>query len=111
MATILFNKIYPKGSLVKNITVGSTEVKFVKRGDGILFYDILKSDVYNPPTVTLNYSTNTSPAKGGTLSPSLSYSQSWYKLGYSGKTYSQTNITSGASSITYSISGEGASIN
>lgn len=111
MATILFNKIYPKGSLVKNITVGSTEVKFVKRGDGILFYDILKSDVYNPPTITLNYSTNTSPAKGGTLSPSLSYSQSWYRIGYSGKTYSQTNKTSGASSITYSISGTGASIN
>jgi hypothetical protein len=39
MPTILLNNIRPGGNLLKNLKVGSTEVKYVKRGDGKFFYD------------------------------------------------------------------------
>lgn len=111
MPTILLSKIYPKGSALKNLRVGSTDVKYVKRGDGKLLYDTLKSTTYNKPSITLTYPTSNTPAAGGTTSPSsFSYSQSWYYTGHSGNTYSQTNKTSGAT-VEYSISGTGASIN
>lgn len=111
MPTILLSKIYPKGSALKNLRVGSTDVKYVKRGDGKLFYDTLKSTTYNKPSITLTYPTSNTSAAGGTTSPSsFSYSQSWYYTGHSGNTYSQSNKTSGAT-VSYSISGTGASIN
>lgn len=111
MPTILLSKIYPKGSALKNLRVGSTDVKYVKRGDGKLFYDTLKSTTYSKPSITLAYPTSSTSAAGGTTSPSsFSYSQSWYYTGHSGNTYSQTNKTSGAT-VEYSISGTGASIN
>ena len=111
MPTILLSKIYPKGSALKNLRVGSTDVKYVKRGDGKLFYDTLKSTTYGKPSITLAYPTSNTSAAGGTTSPSsFSYSQSWYYTGHSGNTYSQTNKTSGAT-VEYSVSGTGASIN
>lgn len=111
MPTILLSKIYPKGSTLKNLRVGSTDVKYVKRGDGKLLYDTLKSTTYGIPSITLTYPTSNTPAAGGTTSPSsFSYSQSWYYTGHSGNTYSQSNNTSGAT-VSYSISGAGASIN
>ena len=111
MPTILLSKIYPKGSALKNLRVGSTDVKYVKRGDGKLLYDTLKSTTYGKPSITLAYPTSNTSAAGGTTSPSsFSYSQSWYYTGHSGNTYSQSNITSGAT-VSYSISGTGASIN
>lgn len=112
MPTILLSKIYPKGSTLKNLRVGSTDVKYVKRGDGKLLYDTLKSTTYGKPSITLTYPTSNTPAAGGTTSPSsFSYSQSWYHTGHSGNTYSQSNNTSGAT-VSYSIiSGAGASIN
>lgn len=111
MPTILLSKIYPKGSALKNLRVGSTDVKYVKRGDGKLLYDTLKSTTYGKPSITLTYPTSNTPAAGGTTSPSsFSYSQSWYYTGHSGNTYSQSNNTSGAT-VSYSISGAGASIN
>lgn len=110
MPTILLSKIYPKGSALKNLRVGSTDVKYVKRGDGKLFYDTLKSTTYSKPSVTLTYPTSNTSAAGGTTSPSsFSYSQSWYYTGHSGNTYPQTNKISGAT-VEYSISGTGASI-
>lgn len=110
MATILFNKIYPGGTAVKNITVGSTEVKFVIGGDKKLYYDTQESVIYDKPVLKLSYPNETVSATGGTISPiSKSFTQTWRKIGYSGNVYEQASITSGT--IKFSISGEGASIN
>jgi hypothetical protein len=69
MATILFNKIYPGGTAVKNITVGSTEVKFVIGGDKKLYYDTQESVIYDKPVLKLSYPNETTGAAGGTISP------------------------------------------
>jgi hypothetical protein len=39
MPTILLNNIRPGGKYLKNLKINSTEIKYVKRGDGKLFYD------------------------------------------------------------------------
>ena len=110
MATILYNKISIGSSALKNLCVGSTEVKYVKIGSN-LAYDTQSSTTYDNPTVSLSYPTTATSAAGGTVSPTLTYSQAWRKVGYSGATYEQSKITSGASKIEYKItSGSGASI-
>lgn len=111
MAYILKNNVRPKGSQVSNIKVGSTEVKYVKRGDGKLFYDIQYYIEYDDPVISFNYSSTATPASGGSVSPTAkSFTQSWRRYGYSGYSYEQSSITSGAT-ITYSIiEGTGASV-
>lgn len=109
MATILFNKIYPGGSSVKNIAVGSSEVKFAKLGSTLL-YDTQSSIVYDKPTISFSYSTSAVAASGGTLSPTLSYSQKWRRVGYSGTNYEQTANTSNAT-ISYKVTAGSATVN
>lgn len=108
MATVLFNKIKLGGANAISISYSSSEIKYVKHGDGTLYYDTQSSTIYDTPSISLSYGSQ-APAKGGTLSPSLSYSQKWRKVGYSGNTYEQTASASGAT-VSYSISGAGASI-
>lgn len=74
MPTILLNNIRPGGKSLTNLRVGSTEVKYVKRGDGKLFYDILSYYSYGTPSVNLSYPSGNTSAAGGTKSPTLSYS-------------------------------------
>lgn len=108
MATVLFNKIKLGGANAISISYSSSEIKYVKHGDGTLYYDTQSSTIYDTPSISLSYGSQAT-AKGGTLSPSLSYSQKWRKVGYSGNTYEQTAYTSGAT-VSYSISGTGATI-
>lgn len=113
MPTILLNKIKPGGKTLTNLKVGSTEVKYVKRGDGKLFYDTLSYYSYGTPSVSLSYPSGNTSAAGGTKSPTVTYSQSKTPYGHSGTNYSASTLNSGASSITYSLNNtsKGASIN
>ena len=111
MAYILKNNIRPKGSLLTNLKVGQTEVKFVVRGDNKLFYDTQKEIIYDKPVITFSYPNTIVSAAGGTISPNnKSFSQAWRRKGFSGVDYEQTKISSNAT-ISFSISGTGASIN
>ena len=111
MPTILKNNTRPGDKTLINLKVGSTEVKYVKRGDGKLFYDTLNYYNYGTPSVSISYSSSSTSAAGGTNSvASLTYSQSRTPVGYSGTSYTATTLNSGAT-IQYSISGTGASIN
>lgn len=109
MSTILFSKIFPQGKNLKNITVGTNEVKYVKRGDGVLLYDTLKEYQYGDISINLSYSSIDTPASGGTKKPSLSYSQKKTPIGYSGTTYTATTLTSGAQ-VTYTLISGDASL-
>jgi hypothetical protein len=40
MAYVLKNNIRPRGSELSNINVRNEEIKYVKNGEGNLFYDI-----------------------------------------------------------------------
>lgn len=113
MPTILLNNIRPGGKTLTNLKVGSTEVKYVKRGDGKLFYDTLSYYSYGTPSVSLSYPSGNTSAAGGTKSPTVAYSQSKTPYGHSGTNYSASTLNSGASSITYSLNNtsKGASIN
>ena len=105
---ILYNKVYPKGSLVKGLWVGSTEIKRAYVG-GTLVYDLRKTSYFYSPVITLSYANDTAPASGGSLMPTLSYYQEWYHEGYSGRVYWQSDYVNGAT-VEYSISGAGAVI-
>lgn len=109
MATILHNKINQGSTAIKGSYVGAAPVKNAYQGSKLV-YDVLDTTQYDTPTISLSYSTTPVVAKGGTLSPTLSYSQKWRYIGYSGTTYEQTAKTSGATTVTYTISGSGASI-
>lgn len=110
MPTILLNNIRPGGKYLTNLRVGSTEVKYVKRGDGKLFYDILSYYSYGTPSVSLSYSSGNTSAAGGTKSPTLSYSQSKTPVGYSGTNYTASSVTSGAT-IKYEVTSGSATVN
>ena len=108
MATILHNKINQGSTAIKGSYVGAAPVKNAYQGSKLV-YDVLDTTQYDTPTISLSYSTTPVVAKGGTLYPTLSYSQKWRYIGYSGTTYEQTAKTSGAT-VTYEISDSGASI-
>lgn len=111
MAYILKNNIRPGGSYLSNLKNGSTEIKFVSRGDGKIFYDIQYYLDYDSPSISFSYPNTTTAASGGSMSPSTkSFSQSWNRVGYSGIYYEQSSISTGAT-ITYQVvSGTGATV-
>ena len=111
MPTILLNKIKPGGKTLTNLRVGSTEVKYVKRGDGKLFYDTLSYYSYGNPSVSLSYPSGNTPYSGGTKSPTLAYSQSKTPVGHSGTSYTASTLNSGASSIKYEVTSGAATVN
>lgn len=111
MPTILLNNIRPGGKTLTNLRVGSTEVKYVKRGDGKLFYDTLNYYSYGNPSVSLTYPSGNTPYSGGTKSPTLTYSQSKTPVGYSGISYTASTLNSGASSIKYEVTSGAATVN
>lgn len=110
MPTILLNNIRPGGKSLTNLRVGSTEVKYVKRGDGKLFYDTLSYFSYGTPSVNLSYPSGNTSAAGGTKSPIFSYSQSKTPVGYSGTNYTASSITSGAT-VKYEVTAGSATVN
>lgn len=110
MPTILLNNIRPGGKSLTNLRVGSTEVKYVKRGDGKLFYDILSYYSYGTPSVNLSYPSGNTSAAGGTKSPTLSYSQTKTPVGYSGTSYTASSVTSGAT-VKYEVTSGSATVN
>ena len=110
MPTILLNNIRPGGKSLTNLRVGSTEVKYVKRGDGKLFYDTLSHYLYGTPSVSLSYATGNTSAAGGTKSPTLSYSQTKTPVGYSGTNYTASSVTSGAT-VKYEVTSGSATVN
>lgn len=112
MPTILLNKISPKGTPVKDLTVGSSSVKFVRIGSDKLVYDTLSHYTYGTPTITVTYSVV--PRTGGTITPTITYSQTRTKVGYSGASYGSDTITGTVTS--FSVTGtvqnsSGATIN
>lgn len=110
MPTILLNNIRPGGKSLTNLRVGSTEVKYVKRGDGKLFYDTLSHHLYGTPSVNLSYPSGNTSAAGGTKSPTLSYSQTKTPVGYSGTSYTASSVTSGAT-VKYEVASGSATVN
>ena len=70
MAYILTNNARPGGSYVRNIKVGDIETKYIKYGNGTLFYDIQWYIVYDTPIIEFIYPDTEVPAEGGTLKPS-----------------------------------------
>lgn len=109
MPTILLNKIKKGSTAVKNITVGSKEVKYAYKGS-TLIYDTLShnntSTTYGTPTITVTYPTLS--RNGGTVTPTITYSQTktttTTPVGHSGNTYSSssssTTITGTVTSFT-----------
>lgn len=91
MPTILLNKVSPKGTPVKDITVGSKPVKFARIGSDKVVYDTLSYYTYGTPTITVTYSVV--PRKGGTVTPIITYSQTRTRIGYSGTSYGSDTIT------------------
>lgn len=112
MAYVLKNNIRPRGSELSNINVRNEEIKYVKNGEGNLFYDIQKEIIYDIPRVALIYPSIITPPEGGTNSPSyIDYRQTWRREGYSGDQYEQDEIINTGATITYSIiDGEGATV-
>lgn len=88
---ILFNAIFPEGSPLKDLTVGSSKVKFVKLGDNLL-YDTQEEVIYEEPSILVSYNNIYLAAKGETAIPSISALQSWARIGYSERVYNQTDI-------------------
>lgn len=89
---ILFNSIFPKGSPLKDLKVWTRSVKFVNLGNTLL-YDTQKELSYKDIVIHSIYDTNTLPASGGNITPSISIEQPWTRVGYSGNEYKQSSIT------------------
>lgn len=112
MPTILLNNIRPGNKLLKNLKVGSNEVKYVRRGDGKLFYDTRKEIMYSDiEIIEFEYNQSLYPAnKNSTTQPSVKYKQIATDIGY-GSNYNSWEISEGATVSFSIISGSGASIN
>lgn len=91
---ILFNSIFPKGSPLKDLIAYPNKVKFAKLGDSLL-YDTQEDIIYRDPNSSIFYSNinDNLNAGGETVTPNISAYQSWARLGYSGNSYEQENIT------------------
>ena len=112
MAYVLWNHINPGGLLLKNICIEGEEVKYVKSGNDILFYDIQKELIYDTPRVFLMYPNIETSPSGGTISPSvIDYRQLWRRIGYSDISYEQEEIINKDATITFKIiEGTGATV-
>ena len=112
MAYVLWNKINPGGQLLSNICIEGSEVKYVKDGDGVLFYDSQSQLIYDIPRVFISYPSIEIPPEGGSIGPNyIDYRQTWRRVGYSGSEYEQNEIINEGATINYEIvEGEGATV-
>lgn len=98
MAEILYNEIYPKGATTKNIVAKSKDVKYAKAGTTIV-YDTFKEYTYGTPVITVEYKTVLS-RNGGSIKPTVTYSQTRTKRGYSERAYESETISGTVESFT-----------
>jgi hypothetical protein len=93
MPTILLNKIRIGGKAPTNIKKGSADVKYVKKGNTVI-YDTLNYYSYGTPSLTFTYPSGKVSASGGSKTPNAkSWSQSKTAYGHSGATYAQTAVS------------------
>lgn len=98
MAEILKNSIKIGNTYIQDLKVGSSPVKYVKDWRGNLLYDTLKENVYDDLNVTLTYSNyhtiyKKCPITGGSVTPTISISQTYTKIGHSGDSYAGGTLT------------------
>ena len=98
MAEILYNEIYPKGATTKNIVAKSKDVKYAKAGTTIV-YDTFEEYTYGTPVITVEYKTVLS-RNGGSIKPTVTYSQTRTKRGYSERAYESETISGTVESFT-----------
>lgn len=100
MAEILYNEIYPKGATTKNIVAKSKDVKYAKAGTTIV-YDTFEEYTYGIPVITVEYKTVLS-RNGGSIKPTVTYSQTRTKRGFSERAYESETISGTVESFTAS---------
>ena len=98
MTEILYNEIYPKGATTKNIVAKSKDVKYAKAGTTIV-YDTFEEYTYGTPVITVEYKTVLS-RNGGSIKPTVTYSQTRTKRGYSERAYESETISGTVESFT-----------
>ena len=107
MPTILLNKIRIGGKAPTNIKKGSADVKYVKKGNTVI-YDTLNYYSYGTPSLTLTYPSGNVSASGGSKTPSTrSWTQTRTAYGHSGATYSATSLSGTITNFSVSPSGYG----
>lgn len=105
MPTILLNKIRIGGKAPTNIKKGSADVKYVKKGNTVI-YDTLNYYSYGTPSLTFTYPAGYVNPSGGSKTPNAkSWSQSKTAYGHSGATYAQTAVSGTISSFSI-VSGD-----
>lgn len=110
MSEILFNKIQLGSGAIKGLQLGSSLVKFCKLGSSLI-YDTFSHYIYDTPTITVTYPTLS--RNGGSVTPTVKYTQKRTKVGYSGQQYSSDTISGTVPSFTASgsaINSSGATI-
>ena len=110
MSEILFNKIQLGSGAIKGLQLGSSLVKFCKLGSSLI-YDTFSHYIYDTPTITVTYPTLS--RNGGSVTPTVKYTQKRTKVGYSGQQYSSDTISGTVTSFTASgsaINSSGATI-
>ena len=105
MPTILLNKIRIGGKAPTNIKKGGVDVKYVKKGNTVV-YDTLSYYSYGTPVVTLTYPSGNVQQGGGTKAYSnCSWTQTRTAYGHSGASYSASSLSgSGASNFSFTCS-------
>lgn len=110
MSEILFNKIQLGSGAIKGLQLGSALVKFCKLGSSLI-YDTFSHYIYDTPTITVTYPTLS--RNGGSVTPTVKYTQKRTKVGYSGQQYSSDTISGTVTSFTASgsaVNSSGATI-
>lgn len=110
MSEILFNKIQLGSGAIKGLQLGSSLVKFCKLGSSLI-YDTFSHYIYDTPIITVTYPTLS--RNGGSVTPTVKYTQKRTKVGYSGQQYSSDTISGTVPSFTASgtvVNSSGATI-
>lgn len=107
MPTILLNKIRIGGKAPTNIKKGGVDVKYVKKGNTVV-YDTLSYYSYGTPSLTLTYPSGDVSYLGGSKTPSTrTWTQTRTAYGHSGASYSATSLSGTISSFSASSSSYG----
>lgn len=99
MSEILFSKIYPNGKNLKNIKISQKDVKYAKIGS-TLIYDTFSHYNYDTPNISVSYKILS--RNGGSVIPTITYTQKRWKVGYSGAVYTSDTISGNVTSFTAS---------
>ena len=108
MPTILLNKIRIGGKVPTNIKKGGVDVKYVKKGNTVV-YDTLSYYSYGTPSLTLTYPSGNVAYSGGSKTPSTrTWTQTVTAVGHSGASYSASSLSGTISSFSVSPTSYGS---